>query len=368
MWAAIGGHREVFELLVSKGAKVLHKDRFGINILQAACLGGNVELVKYVLSQINFSIGITMPCWKTPLMLAAENGHNDVVEFLVEKGADLSLKVKTGDNVLHLACYGGQLDVVKYLLSLNSININRRGWKKMTPIMVAANQGYKEVVELLVKRGADLSLRAQMGNILHTACSRGHFDVVKYLLSLNSVDIDSRGWNERTPVMVAAFKGRKKVVELLVKHGADLSLSTATNNEILHLSCIQGEFDVVKYLLSLNYFDVNCRGWNMMTPVMLAAYHGHKQVMELLVKHGADLSLTVETGNNILHLACGKGKFDVVKYLLSLNLLDINSRGNKQMTPVMVAADKGYENVVELLVNNGARRSIKDNDGENLLT
>ncbi|XP_067653322.1 protein fem-1 homolog B-like [Haliotis asinina] len=170
MWAAIGGHREVFELLVSKGAKELHADRFGLNILQAACLGGNVNLVKYVLSQNTRDIDTRMSCWKTPLMLAAENGHKNVVELLVDKGADVSLKDETGGNVLHIACYGGHLDVVKYLLSLNSIKINRKGWKKMTPIMVAANQGHKEVVELLVKRGAKLSFRAQMGNILHTAC------------------------------------------------------------------------------------------------------------------------------------------------------------------------------------------------------
>ncbi|XP_067653306.1 putative ankyrin repeat protein RF_0381 [Haliotis asinina] len=368
MWAAIGGHREVFELLVSKGADVSLVDRFGMNILQAACLGGNVELVKYVLSQNNMGINIRMPCWKTPLMLAAEKGHKDVVELLVDKGADVSLNVKTGGNVLHLACYGGQLDVVKYLLSLSFININIRGWEKMTPIMVAAYQGHKEVVELLVKRGADLSRRTRDGNILHTACDGGQIDVVNYLLSLNSVDINSRGWNQRTPVMVAAYEGHKDVVELLVKHGADMSLTTRFGSNILYIACEQGYPDIVKYLLSLKCVDINSRGWNQRTPVMVAAFKGRGKVVELLVKHGADLSLISGTGNNILHLACSQGNFDVVKYLLSLNLLDINSRGNKQMTPVMVAADKGYENVVELLVNNGARRSIKDNDGKTLLT
>ncbi|XP_067653296.1 ankyrin repeat domain-containing protein 50-like [Haliotis asinina] len=338
-----------------------------MNILQAACLGGNIQLVKYVLSQNNLDINIRMPCWKTPLMLAAENGHNDVVELLVDKGADVSLKVKTGDNVLHIACYGGHLDVVKYLLSLNSIKINRRGRKKMTPVMVAASQGHKEVVELLVKRGADLSLRAQMGSILHTACSRGHFDVVKYLLSLNSVDINSRGVSNRTPVMVAAYEGHKDVVELLVKHGADMSLTSRFGNNILYLACEQGYSDIVKYLLSLKCVDINSRGVSNRTPVMVAAYEGHKDVVELLVKHGADMSLTSRFGNNILYLACEQGYSDIVKYLLSLKCVDINSRGVSNRTPVMVAAYEGHKDVVELLVKHRADMSLTTRFGNNIL-
>ncbi|XP_067676259.1 protein fem-1 homolog C-like [Haliotis asinina] len=160
---------------------------------------------------------------RTPVMAAAEHGHRKMVELLVKHGANLLLSDIRGNNILHCACTAGHFDIVKYLLSLNSVDINSRGMEKRTPVMVAGQHGHRKVVELLVKHGANLLLSDIRGNnILHCACTAGHFDIVKYLLSLNSVDINSRGMEKRTPVMVAGQHGHKKVVELLVKHGADL--------------------------------------------------------------------------------------------------------------------------------------------------
>ncbi|XP_046562242.1 ankyrin repeat domain-containing protein 50-like [Haliotis rubra] len=355
MWAASGGHREVVELLVSTGANVSLVDRFGINILHSACLGGDVEVVKYVLSQNMVDINGRVRCGRTAVMLAAANGHKDVVEMFVDKGATVSFVDETGNNILHCACRRGDMEAVKYILSQKMVDVNSYGPRKKTPLMVAAEHGHKEVVELLVTHGADLSLSVKGGdNILHIACNRGQFDVVKYLLSLNSVDINSRGYKKRTPVMAAAEHGHKEVVELLVTHGADLSLSVKGRDDILHIACNRGQFDVVKYLLSLNSVDINSMGYKKRTPVMVAAEHGHKEVVELLVTHGADLSLSVKGRDDILHIACKSGQFDVVKYLLSLNSVDINSRGYKKRTPVMTAGERGKKKIVELLVKHGA--------------
>ncbi len=126
--------------------------------------------------------------------------------------------------------------------------------------------------------------------------------MVKYLLSLNSVDINSRGLRKITPLMVAAENGHIEVVELLLKHGADLSVTDARGNNILHIACNQGEFDVVKYLLSLNSVDINSRGREKSTPVIVGAQKGHIEVVELLVKHGADLSTLSVSWENLMWL------------------------------------------------------------------
>ncbi|XP_046562244.1 ankyrin repeat domain-containing protein 50-like [Haliotis rubra] len=364
----VGGHREVVELLVSTGANVSLVDRFGINILHSACLGGDVEVVKYVLSQNMVDINGRVRCGRTAVMLAAANGHKDVVEMFVDKGATVSFVDETGNNILHCACRRGDMEAVKYILSQKMVDVNSYGPRKKTPLMVAAEHGHKEVVELLVTHGADLSLSVKgRDDILHIACNRGQFDVVKYLLSLNSVDINSRGYKKRTPVMAAAEHGHKEVVELLVTHGADLSLSVKGRDDILHIACKSGQFDVVKYLLSLNSVDINRRGYNKRTPVMTAGERGKKKIVELLVKHGADLSHRAPLGGNILNLACRGGKIEVVKYVLSLNTVDINTRGIKKRTPVMIAAAHGHKEVVELLVKNEADLSLRDSNGKNVI-
>ncbi|XP_067661991.1 ankyrin-3-like [Haliotis asinina] len=435
MWAATERHRDVVQLLVTNGANMSLVDRFGINILHSACLGGDVEVVKHVLSQNMLDINSREQCGRTAVMLAAENGHKDVVEMLVDKGADLSLVDETEDNVLHCACRGGDAGVVKYILSKNRVDIDRRGLheltpimmarrckhrevvelllskradgslryynhknmllsasregdmevvkfvlsqnivdvdsrgpRKKTPVMLAAQYGYKEVVELLVENGADLSLVYDTGsNGFQLACSTGRLEVVKYIIAQNTVDINYRGLRKKTAAMIAAESGHKEVVELLVENGADLSLAYDTGSNILHSACSRGRLEVVKYILSQNIVDINCRGWMKKTPVMTAAECGHEDVVELLVENGADLSLACSTSNNILHLACSKGYVEVLKYVLSQNTVDINSRGRSKKTPAMIAAECGHEKVVELLMEKGANLSLTCDTGSNIL-
>ncbi|XP_067667712.1 ankyrin repeat domain-containing protein 50-like [Haliotis asinina] len=223
--AAGQGHTDIVHLLVSNGASVSVVDDFGFNLLHSVCQGGDVALVKYVLSLHKHDINGKVLCGGTPLMLAAENGHRNVVELLVGQGANVSLHDNKGNNVLHFACRGGDVEVVKYILSENMVNIDSRGWKRMTPVMMAARTGHRDVVESLVRKGANVLLRgASKNTILHFACRGGDVEVVKYVLAQNMVDINSRGWKRMTPVMMAATKGYKDVVELLVRKGANVTL------------------------------------------------------------------------------------------------------------------------------------------------
>ncbi|XP_048245203.1 ankyrin repeat domain-containing protein 17-like [Haliotis rufescens] len=249
MLAAGEGHTGLVKLLVSEGADMSLEDRFGINILHSACIGGDVEMVKYVLSRDMVDIDGKVKCGRAPTMLAAENGHRELVELLVSKGAHVIYVDDRRDNILHCACRGGHVEVVKYVLSQDKVDINRRGWKKRTPVMEAALNGNKEVVELLVCEGADVSLVGEAhDNILHCVSKGGVVEVVKYVLSQDMVDINSRGWQKRTPIMVAALNGHKEVVELLVSEGADVSLVDKAGNNILHWASEGGDVEVINYV------------------------------------------------------------------------------------------------------------------------
>ncbi|XP_046557461.1 protein fem-1 homolog A-like [Haliotis rubra] len=122
-----------------------------------ACIEGHVDIVKYVLSQKVAGINSRGECGSTPLMMAAAKGHRDVFDLLVSKGADVSLVDDDGDNNLHVACIGGHVDMVKYVLSQKVADINSRGQYGRTPVMLAANMGHREVFDLLVREGADVS-------------------------------------------------------------------------------------------------------------------------------------------------------------------------------------------------------------------
>ncbi|XP_046341395.2 ankyrin repeat domain-containing protein 50-like isoform X1 [Haliotis rufescens] len=178
--------------------------------------------------------------------------------------------------------------------------------------------------------------------------------MVKYVLSHDMEDINSRGWKKRTPVMVAALRGHKEEVELLVGEGADVSLVSERGANILHLASRGGHVEVVKYVLSQVMVRINSRGWKKRTPVMAAALHGHKEVVELLVGEGVDVSLVSERGENILHLAHRGGHVEVVKYVLSQDKVGINAKNNKGQTAAKIAISQDRGDMLYLLVSHGA--------------
>ncbi|XP_048247739.1 ankyrin repeat domain-containing protein 50-like [Haliotis rufescens] len=257
---------------------------------------------------------------------------------------------------LFYASKAGDLEEVKRLLTTAGVSVNCRVEGSWTPVMVAAYWEHKEVVELLVSRGADVSLVDEDGNnTLHFACMREDVKTVKFVLSQNVVDIDGRGCGSRTPVMEAARAGHKEVVELLVSEGADVSLVDVDGNNTLHFACMRRDVEMVMYVLSLNVVDINSRGLRSMTPVMMEALYGHRDVDELLVSIGADVSLVDEDGNNIFHYASRGGDVGTVKYVLLLNVVDIDARNNSGETAADVARLWGHQPVLDLLVSRGAQ-------------
>ncbi|XP_048250449.1 serine/threonine-protein phosphatase 6 regulatory ankyrin repeat subunit A-like [Haliotis rufescens] len=368
MIAAETGHRQVFDLLVTQAADVLSVDQNINNILHVACLGGHVDMVKYVLSRKVAEINGRGQYGRTPVMSAAEKGHRQVFDLLVTQGADVSLVDDDGDNILHVACLGGHVDMVKYVLSRKVADINSRGQYGRTPLMVAAEKGHRQVFDLLVTQGADVSLVGDnRNNILHVACLWGHVDMVKYVLSQKVADVNSRGQYERTSLMVAVGAGHRQVFDLLVGEGANVSLVDYDRNNILHVACLGGYVDMVKYVLSQKVADINSKGQFGRTPVMMAVGAGHRQVFDLLVTQGADVSLVDDDGDNILHVACLGGHLDMVKYVRSQKVADINGRGKFGWTPLMVAAEKGHRQVFDLLVTQGADVSLVDDNRNNIL-
>ncbi|XP_046567580.1 uncharacterized protein LOC124275924 [Haliotis rubra] len=122
--------------------------------LYFASKDGDLETVKRILAAGHVDINTRGGWWsRTPVMAAADRGHSDVVEFLVGRGADVSLVDSRGDNVLHWACYGGDLETVKLIVSRNLVDINARNNDGNTAVDIARHYGHQRVVEFLRSRG-----------------------------------------------------------------------------------------------------------------------------------------------------------------------------------------------------------------------
>ncbi|XP_046563724.1 osteoclast-stimulating factor 1-like [Haliotis rubra] len=160
-------------------------------------------------------------CRKGNLTRAAHRGSKDVFEFLVCMGANVSQVGKKGDKVLHWGCKGGHLGMVKYLLSLSSVDINSSGKMGVTPLMWAALYGYRDIFQFLVRMGASLSqLDVKRNNILHRASLAGRLEMVKYIIRQNTVNINARNKDGETAAMLAKSSNKSRVYNFLVLNGA----------------------------------------------------------------------------------------------------------------------------------------------------
>ncbi|XP_046582590.1 putative ankyrin repeat protein RF_0381 [Haliotis rubra] len=368
MIAAEKGHREILELLVKKGANLSLLDDRDNNILHVASLGGSLETVKYIHSQNIIDIDSRGENGTTPLRIAALFGKMEVFSFLIKIGAEISKEDHNGGNILHVACQGGNVDIVKCVLRHKALYINSTDYKGITPLMSAAGYGNKVVFHVLIDRGADaLAKDATNRNILHWTCQGGNVKILNFILTRNIVDINSRNRDKMTPLLLAAYYKKRDVIDLLIERGAHTLAVDHKSRNILYLSCSSVDLETVNYILKQNIVDINTKGEDGKTQVLVAAYLGNGEVFDILVKKGANLSVVTNNRDNILHLAIRGGNIKIVKYILTQDVVVIDSKGFEDMTPVLLAADVGNIEVFDILVNKGADLSVVDKDGESIL-
>lgn len=131
---------------------------------------------------------------KTPLLLAAEQGRMQIVEYLVEQGADVNATTPTGTGEitpLRYAISNDDWEMTRYLIR-NGAEVNKANPQGWTPIMTAARLGNREIIELLLDAGAEISVRTEDGlTPIRIASNNGWTDIVVWLtLMMEEAEVD----------------------------------------------------------------------------------------------------------------------------------------------------------------------------------
>jgi len=317
--ACAGGHEELVNLLLSRGADIEHRDKKGF----------------------------------TPLILAATAGHDKVVEILINNGAEIEAQSeRTKDTPLSLACSGGRYEVVEILLSRGA-NKEHRNVSDYTPLSLAASGGYTNIIKLLLAHGAEINSRtgSKLGiSPLMLAAMNGHTAAVKLLLDMGS-DINAQiETNRNTALTLACFQGRHEVVSLLLDRKANVEHRAKTGLTPLMEAASGGYTEVGRVLLDKGA-DVNAAPVpsSRDTALTIAADKGHYRFVELLLSRGAQVDVRNKKGNSSLWLAANGGHLDVVQLLYSAGA-DIDSQDNRKVSCLMAAFRKGHSKVVKWLV------------------
>uniref|UniRef100_A0A8C3DD09 NAD(+) ADP-ribosyltransferase n=1 Tax=Corvus moneduloides TaxID=1196302 RepID=A0A8C3DD09_CORMO len=341
-------------------------DEAGNTGLQFAAAGGHEQLVRFLLRK-GASVQSRNHYGWSPLMQAARFGHLSVAHILLENGADLNAQNKLGASVLTMASRGGHVSMVKLLLesgafvdnydhfSTNVLHSSRDDLPDTTPLMAAAQHGHEAVVHLLLDWGADCNYTVKtMGwSPLMLAAVSGKVSLAQQLVE-KGANPDHLNVLHKTPFDISVgfkHKDMKDYLESLttIRPQADTEKSQPDVFHALKL----GDFQLVKEIVDEDPSQVNITNADGASPLMIVAVTGQLPLVQLLVEKKADIDKQDNVhGWTALMQATYHGNKNVVKYLLNQGA-DVNCRARNGYTAfdlIMLLNDPDTE-LVRLLAS-----------------
>ncbi|GBC07517.1 hypothetical protein RclHR1_07500002 [Rhizophagus clarus] len=176
----------------------------------------------------------------------------------------------------------------------------------------ASNGNFTRVKELLAPQGSgETSSAFLLANEpspssgltpLHCAASRGHYDIVKWLIDAGAI-VDLEDKTGETALLKASYNGHSSVVALLLQKDANVSLKDNDGWTALHNASAQGFLTIVKYFVEHTKADIDVKSLKGYTPLMNAASKGNIEIVEYLLGHHANPFIKNKLGENAYDVA-----------------------------------------------------------------
>jgi len=327
---------EVFELLKS-GVSADTEDQYGTTPLIVACLHDDFDIVRLLIGwDANANI-----CNGEALFMACGYSKNvKLLKYLVKHGASLSYCNGSGYTLLHQAAEKGNLFGLRFALDYMDMDIiesiDVRANEGESPLMLATQEGHKDLVEELLMRGANVDAKDFKGqSMIHKAVLQNHFECLKIILSnkckLN--DADFSGFTALDHALVNLDKGADNdmilpnIVTVLLEKGALANGTThikefrfSGNMTLIHKAVEFNCTSLIK-LASKQGVDIYAKDWLGRTAVLIAIQKDNQEVLEVLYALGADFNLGLMDADpnqrNFLHMATIMDKFNCIKFAIS---------------------------------------------------
>lgn len=338
---------------------------FSQNLIQAA-KDGDLETIEELLSADASLVNEKDERDGTAWLFAIDRGHREIVDYLLEHGADIHARDVDGDGALHWAAYAGRAGIAARLLDLG-LPVDDLNQQQQTPLHYAAMRGHPEVVMLLLQGGADINRPSHTGEPAITyAVLRNQFDTAVVLL-MQGADLEIRDDYGRTPLLLAAREtGNADMARLLLKYGADINAVDKYGDTPLTLTTWRGFADAVDVLLEYGA-DIPTSGKNGEFLMTFAAAKGLNRLFSILLEGGADPNIRNSYGGNLLHSAAAAGSVEIVELLLHREHLDPLERDRYGWNALHYAAYRGRTNIINYLSNAGVDLNLRTHSGRSAL-
>ncbi|XP_069129669.1 serine/threonine-protein phosphatase 6 regulatory ankyrin repeat subunit B-like isoform X2 [Argopecten irradians] len=229
------GYVDIILELLSSGVDINRRDQYGMTAVWAMATAGNVNILRHLLQHPDVDVSLpsgdnSVPAvhsHTSPLIMAARQSHNAVADLLCQHHSNyVNFTDAQGRTALHYAACNGN-DVMTSLLLERGAGIDCVDEDGVAPIYTASKHGHTTVVQKLLDSGANVSTPAVTCSTnsgfcpLHIAVFNGHFDVVRLFCDSSQSLVDVRTVSQKTPLILACYTGRRDIVLLLLKYGAE---------------------------------------------------------------------------------------------------------------------------------------------------
>jgi ankyrin repeat protein len=367
----LGLYGAVFILVLATAVPVGHHI-LRAKVARATALG-DLHSVRLALTLDPFLANTTPPdatCRDSLLSIAVEEGHHEIAELLIRRGARVDDRGAYQETPLHKAARRGDPYMVDVLLRKGA-EPDARSQGGHTPLHYAAEAGDAQSVRLLLKHRVDLRAVTYDGRTpwhyavlgghrdaagilreagageppgIHDAASFGDFERVRLEAKRDPGAVNSRDRRGLSPLHYAALHDHRDVAEFLLVHGADANALWDGRTPLL-LATTEDSLPMVGLLVSQGA-DVNRADAYGETPLQNAVAAGNLEMVSYLVSRGADIN---QTGpRTALGLAVGHRNVGVIRYLIDHGA-DVHLRDEYGRTPLEIADERGYKDIGRLL-------------------
>jgi len=378
--AAEHGNPAIVRRLLEVGAKAEDVDASGQTLLMSAVRSGNVETVR-LLIDAGAKVNATEPqLGHTALMWAARTNNGAAVTLLIERGATVEARTRVGAKpAARPPGTGGGSHGVGIVRS----GVPPEGEQQPTPggmtaLLFAARDGSTAAARALIDAGADLNARDpnDMSPLL-MAITNAQIAVAQLLVD-RGADVRAADWYGRTPLWAAVearnLDLRSGATDNGVDRDAAMQLITAILAKGVDVNARVKHFPPARRhmlpLASLEWVDFTGQ-----TALIRAAQSADVPLMRLLLSKGADPAITTLNGTTPLMAAAGVNwvvaqtySESPARWLEAVRLClevggDVNAVNEMGLTAVHGAANRGSDDIIELLARRGARLDIADKEG-----
>ncbi len=349
--AASAGDLSRVKELLHKGYDVNDLDEKGYTPLRCAINAGNDTMIKFLLNHPN--IDVNLPSSKdgwTPLHCAVEKGHIALVNFLLELHVNINAVDVNGFTPLHLTILYKRVEIAQLLLKAQA-DVTITGKNGETPLDQALEFDLPvSLIHHLILRGSHISkknrkiLRERFANDPATILNSSNKPAQAYQSHPST--------NQQRPSTLASQLPSPQSLPAQ-------SISYALDNELLEMVQVENS-EKIKQLLAQGA-NINAQDMNGLTPIHIAVLNGNFPLVKLLCSYPAlDVNIPEKRHRATpLHFAIQRGSRPMINELLQSATIDVN-RESELGTALRLAHEKGYYDILPLLLTHGAQFNRRD--------